>query len=187
MWVKYDMIEIIASVVAVLISTMTFVLTRWENRKQLTIEMFMGDSYRFTNISYIVNDEEESQEIVFIRINNTGAKPVVVDFNSIKISGNGHFLSSAEPGDNWIGLSNIPAPSLPGTSFEIGIPQKCFEECLGVAEFQNYMNVTDFEKCIISIFVEVRDYSGKLYMNSKAYYYNFYVGEFWPQSRIRLE
>jgi hypothetical protein len=168
-----DIFTIIVAALGFLLSIFVLILTRWERRSTIVIHMFRCFSDRFG--SEVVNDSEESIELIGIRVINPGVKSIILDSEGFEIQGNGKKISRFDT--DWLGIDKIPHPLNPGTSCEVAIFTDAFEEILGREELKKYMNMDDYEKCIIPIDISVKLSNGRIF--SARQYYNFYVSDFW--------
>ena len=100
---------------------------------------------------------------------------MLIDTERLALEGNGKTVDAYNT--DWFDIEKIPAPLAPQQNFEVVIYQSAFEDLLGVKEFEKYMNVDDYRKCVIPVTAVVKELHGKAY-RSKGYNYNFYVSEF---------
>jgi len=169
-------IEVLMGVLGVLgflLSVFVFILTRWERRTKILVELFTCYDDRF--YQDIVSDRE-SNSMIGIRVINIGVKPIAVDKKSFKILGNGMRIRTYDT--DWEGLDKIPYPTVSGTSFEVAVYTESFEVLLGREGFEGFMYKGDFENTLISVTASFKDQSGRNYSTSKKYKYSFEVSEF---------
>lgn len=170
----------IIGILGFILGVFVFVLTRWEKRKRVAIELFRGDLERI-DPDY-TQDDVESGCIIGFRVVNLGFKAIAIDRNSVTISGNNRIIDISWT--DWIGLDKIPAPLNPGTNFEVGMFVDAFESILGAHEFKKFFNKEDSDKCIITITAAFKDVEGKFYSSKNKYQYSFYASEFYPAQHV---
>jgi len=173
---EWTTIGYITAVLGFLLSLIVFLVTRWEKRIKLDIQLFRGELDRF-NLSQ-AEVFTSSSSIICMRIINLGVKAIAIDEGSFKVSSGDKIITTLDT--EWVGLDRIPHPVAPGTSFEVGIFQDDFENLFGVAKYKPYMNVVEYEKCTIAVKAELKSISGKHFTSGNRYQYSFYVSEFWP-------
>jgi len=167
-----ELLAKIAGVLGLVLSIAVFLLTRWERRKRVIIELESGDASRFLQPGEEVIGEDEGT--VVIRVANMGAVPIAVDRESFTIRGNGKSISRSDT--DWLGVEKIPAPLAPLASFEVAVFKEAFEHLLGREELKPFMNTEQYEKTIVPVLAEFREHNGRKFV-SKGYSYFFYVGE----------
>lgn len=117
----------IAGVLDFFISIATFTLTRIERRKKLIIELYSGSYYQNNNNSESEDDLDfEPSEIINIRFINIEVKPLILNPDSIIISGNGHQIKKFKT--DWLYLEEIPSPLEVGSSCDVAIFKDSFEK-----------------------------------------------------------
>jgi hypothetical protein len=163
----------ITGVLGFVLSIGVFVLTRWERKRNLVLQLESADYSRFSDELGVLNDDDSS--VVILRVTNMGGTPIVVNKDTLIIKGNGRNVRVYKT--DWLGMNDIPYPLNPASSFEVGVFKTAFEDILGKEEFSTYMNTKDWEKCVIPISAEVSDIKKRKYKSKLPYKYNFYVSE----------
>ena len=154
-------------VLGFILSVFVFILTRWEKRKSLIIDMFASHNNEFPE--EWGTDEYFEEGFVILNLINNGIKPITINSNSFHIFGNGRFIDRFCC--DWIGISNVSHPIKPGECSKIGILLEVFEHLLGIDEITN-----KYEE--IGIYCKLKDLEGKGYTNKGKYVYIPEVGEF---------
>jgi len=169
-------LKTIASVVGVLgflISVATFVLTRMERRKKLVVEIFKGHLIEYKD-ELILNEDQEYDEIVKIRITNIGGRPVIVDAASFYFMSNGNKFERNDC--DWLGIKKVPSPLPVGQSNEVAVHLETFESLLKMKDLDKYCNENDCDKTVVKIEAGLKDIDRKAY-KSKGFQYFYYVGD----------
>jgi len=122
-----DLIGILGFVLSVVV----FSLTRWERRKILIIDFECSSGEINGKFKNEAGDYNET--MLIIHVMNTGARPIVIDKNSIKLIGSKRNVNIYDT--DWFGLDNIPRPLNPGTNFEIGLFLESFRYFQGYTNF----------------------------------------------------
>ena len=150
------MLLIVIGVLGFILSIVIFIITRLERRKTLVLDL----ECIYGELSQKFESEigECKDNMLLIRVLNTGQQAVVVDKNTFKIIGPKKKVNTYET--DWVGLNDIPHPLNPGESFEVGIFENTF------ASYQGYEG---YSEDIIPISAEVSDIQGKLYKTKLKY------------------
>ncbi|DAB29196.1 MAG TPA: hypothetical protein CFH84_10760 [Sulfurimonas sp. UBA12504] len=120
----------IADVIGVLgfvLALFTFVLTRWERRRKLSIEFFTDHGRLFKD----ERGDNDEGTILVARLINTGGKPIIVNRESFVFIGNNKKVEWHRT--DVFGKETFPSPLNPGDKAEIGIYVNSFAELLGAA------------------------------------------------------
>ena len=151
-----EMLLVVIGVLGFILSIVIFINTRLERRKILVLDL----ECIYNEISQKFKNEigECEENILLIRVMNTGQQAVAVDKNTFKIIGPKKNVKTYET--DWFGLDDIPYPLNPGESFEVGI----FED-----SFTSFQGYEGYSEDIIPISVEVLDIQGKLYKTKLKY------------------
>ena len=146
----------VMGVLGFILSIVIFIITRLERRKTLVLDLecICGElSQKFKS-----ETGEHNEDMIIIRVMNTGQQAIAVDKNTFKIIGPKKSVNTYET--DWFGLDDIPYPLNPGESFEVGI----FED-----SFTSFQGYEGYSEDIIPISVEVLDIQGKLYKTKLKY------------------
>lgn len=137
----------VIGVLGFVLSVITFALTRWERRKNLTVDLLVDHGTRFR--SEVGADNED--DLIIARFINDGQRPVVLDRDSFTFYGNRHPVKWHEL--DCLGRDTLPSPLNPGTHCEIGIFVDAFAHQVGAAP-----------RSAVEISIEVKDLGGKRYL-----------------------
>ncbi len=166
-------IKTISSIFGVLgffISIATFILTRIERRKNLLVELYIGDTSEYSD-EYADYTDEDFAEIIKIRVSNIGGQPVVINPESFKIIAQDKVLNIQHC--DWFGIQKIPSPLNCGSSFEVALHTDSFIDLLGFKDLDKYCNTKDSLKTIVPLYVSVKDHAGSNFFTKKFKYYYF--------------
>ena len=143
------------------LSVIVFVLTRWERRKTLALDLECVTSKKFGEEA---GDGDDM--MIILRVINVGARAIAIDKNSFEIVGPEKNVRTYET--DWFGLENIPHPLKPGESFEVGLFLESF------TYFQGYGG---YSKDILPISVKLSDIEGRTYRPKSKYELLLEVGD----------
>jgi len=146
----------VIGVLGFILSIAIFIITRLERRKTLVLDLECIDYGLSQNFENEIGECKDN--ILLIRVINTGQQAVAVDKNTFKIIGPKKKVNTYET--DWVGLNDIPYPLNPGESFEVGI----FEDT-----FASYQGYEGYSEDIMPISAEVSDIQGKLYKTRLKY------------------
>jgi len=139
-----------------ILSVFVFVLTRWERRKILTIDLECVGGEITDKFKKEAGEYKET--MIVIHVMNTGSQAIVINKESILITGPKKSVNTSET--DWFGLNSIPHPLSPNEHFEVGI---------FLDSFTHYQGYKDFSKDVISISVELKDIENKRYTLKSKY------------------
>ncbi|WP_019603059.1 hypothetical protein [Teredinibacter turnerae] len=168
-------IKTIASIAGVLgffISVATFVLTRVERRKRLIIELYKG-SLKDIPGDFTLDEDNEYEEIVKIRVTNIGGKPVILKPESFYFQWNKKIIDTTQC--DWLGIKELPSPLKIGESCEVGIFVESLIHLWKLDEFEKSCG-DQLDKTRIPLEIGVLDHSGTRFL-SKRFSYFVAVGE----------
>ena len=100
-----------------ILSVFVFVLTRWERRKILTIDLECVGGEITDKFKKEAGEYKET--MIVIHVMNTGSQAIVINKESILITGPKKSVNTSET--DWFGLNSIPHPLSPNEHFEVGI------------------------------------------------------------------
>lgn len=171
-----DLFFKIVGALGFVISLLTFLLTRWERRKHLILEVSDGSDYDFSK-GYTAPEDQflfKDDSVVKIKLTNIGSTPILIKIESLEIkSGKYNFRLSGE--DYW-GMETMDELIRPISSAEIGIPLDTFLKKLEITSPEKYGDLT-FNK-LYPLKIVVKDHAGKEFKNNK-YCYQESVGKFY--------
>ncbi|UCC80373.1 MAG: hypothetical protein JSW64_03145 [Candidatus Zixiibacteriota bacterium] len=154
----------ILGILGFIFSILIFVLTRWERRKQLVINLYCDHLRKFRDEFIKSTDSDPEESFIVIQVVNTGTKPIVIDKNTVRLLAQNKTI---QHGLDWFGKDKIPVPLNPGDQFEVGI---FTEVLLGVLGQDKNTNG------IFKISAELEDIQGKLYKTKNKY---DFIGDVW--------
>jgi hypothetical protein len=166
------MLTEIAGVLGFIFSIFIFVLTRWERKRRLVIQLEGGDALRFRDEL----DFEEPEDIIILRFINMGGKPIIINMDSLIITSNDKRIRRYDT--DWLGMEKIPHPLSPGSCFEVALYKEAFESLLGLKTLFKAAKPEDDYRCVAPISTEVEDIHGHKYRSDKRLKYNYYVSDF---------
>ena len=116
---------VIIGLLAFSLSLFTFILTRYERRKRIIIEITNGYYSAITDkIKFIEDYENEAQEIVVFRLINSSIHSIVLDKGSVKLKLNDNYEFQNDL--DLINIENMPHPFNSGSRFLIGLYYDAF-------------------------------------------------------------
>lgn len=168
-------ISSIIGILGFILSICVFILTRWERRKSVVLEMEFGDVVKFLDnedkVYWMEGDRQT--ECVIIRVTNIGQRPIVINKSSFVICGNGGIIKTTNV--DWYGLNKIPSPVSPNVSFEVAVMFDDFKRVLDEKALQPIMHIDNHDKLTHKLYIEFYDLYGKKF-KSKDYAYDFLLG-----------
>ncbi|TCI04782.1 hypothetical protein EZV61_02080 [Corallincola luteus] len=163
-----DVIAKTAGVLGFLISVCTFIVTRFERRKRIEIELFQSCVLDFTE-----EDNVRDEGLIKVRFTNIGPQPVILKPNTLVIECNNN-VYKLDREDFW-GMDDFEELMPPTSSREIGIYLDSVCKALVIESPKKYDDES-FNK-LYQLRVLVQDHTNKIYKTSKFKYHEA-VGEF---------
>ncbi|MBK7093208.1 MAG: hypothetical protein IPH59_16090 [bacterium] len=167
----------LAGVLGLALSILVFILTRWERRRRLTLVLVKGDTSKFPKE---IEGREEDQELIVLQIVNEGARPLIIDAESLQISVNQRSIRRHDC--DWLGIDSIPVPLNPRTSCNVALYLESFEELSGLIEHSDLRKVDSPEECVFIVKASVKNIEGKKYATRHDFQYSALVSEFWNRN-----
>lgn len=164
-------IEVIAKIAGVLgffISVTTFILTRYERRKIIEIELYESSEHDFSD-----DENLSGASLIGVRFTNLGQRSVILKPESLKISCGKRTFNLARE-DYW-GKEDFVELMPPNSTREIGIYEDIVLKKLEIVQPQEYTD-ENFNK-LYPFTISVLDYKGKKF-NNKTHRYHEASGEF---------
>lgn len=170
--IDLDVVAKIAGIIGLIISVLTFCLTRYERKANCVVEIVVGDLSSYSEEFSPVQDLLE--EALKIRVTNIGVRPVILKPESFYFSALGKSVLQHQNSIDWFGIEKLPSPLNPGTACDIGTTTDSVLEELGFKSLEQYCNQIDFAKTDIALEAGVSDLKGHNY-KSKGFSYFYYV------------
>ncbi|ADV50594.1 hypothetical protein Celal_3328 [Cellulophaga algicola DSM 14237] len=149
----------ILGVFGFVLALVTFILTRIERRKKLSIDLYCQSLEELDKDNEFNSDENGMKEsrVIVLDIINQGAKTIAIDKNSIIILLNGHKIQYEL---DWIGKQKFENPINPGQSYRFGV---LLDAAIGISKIENR------DKGRYKIRAELKDIDNKKYTSKKNF------------------
>lgn len=154
---KISIAEIIG-VLGFIIALLTFILTRFENRKILTITLYDGIIDQLNNPSLL--DYYPDKELIIMDIINNGNKPIVIDKDSIRIILNG---IQVDRKIDWLNIDESESILNAGHQIKYGVYTK---------ELFNHVGISKPSKIEYPIEASLKDVDSKRYKSKPHFFIN---------------
>jgi hypothetical protein len=171
--INIEFVYKMAGVLGCLLSILVFILTRFERRKRVIIELELGSVERFCNFDDLICEARKYSTLLSIRVTNMAERPIVVNRDSFTIMGHGKTIKTFNT--EWLGLHKIPSPLQKNSSFEIGLFIPELNRLLDKESLKAIMHINYRDKLVHLLTVEFQDLDGKLF-RTKKYAYDFLTG-----------
>ena len=155
----------IVSTLSLIISIITFTISRIEKRKKLFLTLYISHSEK-KFLDEINNSQGNTHDFLILTISNPGLMPINLNKESIIIKCKGKELKSKTEGD-WYGLKNFPPLLTAGQYYEVGLELSLFE---------NYFKINN-SKDTVKVEARIFDYQNQFYGTPKGFFYHCEVAE----------
>ncbi|WP_456294912.1 hypothetical protein [Vibrio sp. AK197] len=156
----------ISAILGFVISVITFVLTRWERRRIIEIEIFDAMAYELSDFEGWPK-ESEHEYVMKVRFTNLGSQAVIIKPKTLLIESNGKvfYLDRFD----FVGMDSFKEVITPMSSAYIGIFQSDILETLSISSPEKYDDEA-FNK-LYRLNISVKDHKGRCYRNNRYSYH----------------